>query len=117
MPSIFRLSRLAFFCLLLLPRFAVSAEVMPPLNAPPAGQQWFGVFLGEERVGFAHTTTRTVPNGYEVVSDSSTKMTVMGFSRGKRSPEKATGSMLISRCSRSSSSRRSRAKRCACRGR
>jgi hypothetical protein len=43
--------------------------------------------MGGERVGFAHTTIAAAPGGYEISSDGSVKMLVLGFSREAASRE------------------------------
>lgn len=57
------------------------AAPIPPLTAPPLGEQWFSISLNDERTGFAHQTVTKRPEGYEISVDSSVKLTVLGFSR------------------------------------
>jgi Transglutaminase-like superfamily len=59
----------------------------PLLTAPPIGDQWFTISMGDERTGFTRTTICAAPEGYEVASDSSARMVVLGFSRNAWSRE------------------------------
>src|SRR5512140_66407 len=75
---------LCFF--ILLPLLA-SAKPLPPLDAPPLGERWYSISLGDERAGFAHTVVSTASEGYEISCDGSVKMLVLGFSRQASSRE------------------------------
>lgn len=52
----------------------------PPVS-PPLGERWFGIFLGDERTGFARQTVAEKDGGFEFTGEGSVKMVVMGFSR------------------------------------
>ncbi|HEY6874705.1 MAG TPA: transglutaminase-like domain-containing protein [Geobacteraceae bacterium] len=73
-------------CCLVLPRIS-TAEVIPPLSAPPLGERWFRITMWDQRVGFAHTVVSAVPEGYRVASEGSARMEVLGFSREASSRE------------------------------
>ena len=60
----------------------------PPLVAPPLGERWFGIFLGNERTGFAHQAIAEKNGGFEITAEGSVKMVVMGFSREASSRER-----------------------------
>ena len=71
----------------LLSAVAVEATDRPLLTAPPLGEQWFSISMGGERTGFTRTAISAVPEGFEVASDSSARMVVLGFSRNAWSRE------------------------------
>lgn len=76
--------RLLLFTILfgaLFSRPALAAEPLPPLPGPPLGEHWFGITMGDERVGFARTAIRAAAEGYEVSAAGSSKMVVLGFAR------------------------------------
>ncbi|MBT1073813.1 transglutaminase-like domain-containing protein [Geobacter grbiciae] len=58
------------------------------LQKPPVGERWFGIFLGNERTGFAHQNITAKDGGYEITAEGSVKMVVMGFSREASSRER-----------------------------
>jgi len=57
------------------------AASIPRLSAPPIGERWYSVNMGDERVGFSHLKITETADGYEIFSEGSVKMLVMGFSR------------------------------------
>ena len=63
------------------------AAVLPKLDAPPEGERWFTIKMGDERVGFAHLNITRSADGYLIYSEGSVKMRVMGFSREATSRE------------------------------
>ena len=65
----------------------VFAGPVPKLAAPPEGERWFSIKLGEERVGFAQLNISKAGAGYRIESKGSVKMRVMGFSREATSRE------------------------------
>jgi len=73
--------------LMLLVPASLPAATIPQITAPPFGERWFSVNLGDERVGFAHMNIQPREGGYQISSDSSVKMVVMGFSREASSKE------------------------------
>jgi Transglutaminase-like superfamily len=82
-----RLLALYIFMLALL--IPVNGGAADPLllTTPPLGEQWFSITMGNERTGFTRTAISAVPGGYEVASDSSARMVVLGFSRNAWSRE------------------------------
>ena len=72
--------------LLCTPRSLFAAGV-PKLTAPPVGERWFSINLGNERVGFAHLNIGAAGDGYRIETEGSVKMRVMGFSREATSKE------------------------------
>uniref|UniRef100_A0A831XDU4 Transglutaminase domain-containing protein n=1 Tax=Geobacter metallireducens TaxID=28232 RepID=A0A831XDU4_GEOME len=71
--------------------FAVSAGARPAPPAPvtpPLGDRWFGIFLGNERTGFARQNIAEKDGGFEIYGEGSVKMVVMGFSREASSRER-----------------------------
>ena len=66
---------------MLLSPFVSIAGSIPRLNTPPVGERWYSVNMGEERVGFSHLKITDTPTGYEIVSEGSVKLLVLGFSR------------------------------------
>ena len=92
LPTI--LIRILILCCLLAPSNATAVEPLARLAAPPLGEQWFGITMGEEqRTGFARTAIGTAPGGYVVTADNSARMVVLGFSREAW----ATESFLVGR--------------------
>lgn len=77
-------------------RAAAGREVAPPataariapLNSPPLGERWFSLVMNDERTGFAFVRTIVNPGGYEIFTEGSVKMLVMGFSREAASRER-----------------------------
>ncbi len=63
------------------------AESLPPLSSPPLGERWFSVTMWNQRVGFAHTAIAASTEGYEVSTEASARMEVLGFSRDAFSRE------------------------------
>lgn len=72
-----------------MPSSAVSRTLPTPPHLP-LGESWFGIFLNDERSGFAVTTIREVPAGYRIESESAVKMTGLGFSRDMTARESYT---------------------------
>lgn len=63
---------------------AVSPALAVPfkkLDKPPLGEQWFGIYVDNERVGFYHQMISEVADGYRMEGDGSVRMKVMGFSK------------------------------------
>jgi len=81
MPRIFRSILLIIPLALLFCTSGALAASTGALTQPPLGERWFKITMGDEKVGFAHTTIATAPGGYQVSSESSTKMKALGFSR------------------------------------
>ena len=82
---------LCIFFIVALTAFSVSAGARPSPPAPvrpPLGERWFGIFLGNERTGFAHQNIAEKDGGFEITGEGSVKMVVMGFSREASSRER-----------------------------
>lgn len=82
---------LCIFFIVALTAFTVIAGTKPSPPAPvrpPSGERWFGIFLGNERTGFAHQTIAEKDGGFEITVEGSVKMVVMGFSREASSRER-----------------------------
>ncbi len=78
-------------CALLLSCSAIcraASPIHPPLTTLPIGERWFSVSLNDERRGFAYLKIATAPGGYEVVSEGSVRMVVLGFTRQAASRER-----------------------------
>lgn len=60
---------------------AGAAQSLPPLASPPLGERWFSISMNGERVGFTHTNITRTADGFEITSEGSAKMLVLGFSR------------------------------------
>jgi transglutaminase-like putative cysteine protease len=69
---------------------SAAARTLPPPAHLPLGERWFGIFLNDERSGFAITTIGEVPGGYRIESESAVKMTGLGFSRDMTARESYT---------------------------
>src|SRR6266567_1948338 len=77
---------LAILSCFLFPGMPAAAPI-PQLAEPPLGERWFSITMGDERTGFAHTSITEVPGGYEVISEGSARMVVLGFTREASSRE------------------------------
>lgn len=51
------------------------------LDKPPLTEQWFGIYVDNERVGFYRQNVLEVADGYRFEGDGSVRMKVMGFSK------------------------------------
>jgi transglutaminase-like putative cysteine protease len=69
---------------------SAAARTLPPPTHLPIGERWFGIFLNDERSGFAVTTIGEVPGGYRIQVESAVKMTGLGFSRDMTARESYT---------------------------
>lgn len=77
-------------CLLILILFASAPAWAAPvkkLDKPPLSEQWFGIYVDNERVGFYRQKISEVADGYRIEGDGSVRMTVMGFSKEASSRE------------------------------
>jgi hypothetical protein len=86
MNLIWTCTLLAILSCLLIPGVPAAAPISP-LTVPPLGERWFSITMGDERTGFAHTSITVVPGGYEVISEGSARMVVLGFTREASSRE------------------------------
>lgn len=62
----------------------VSPAVAAPykkLEKPPLAEQWFGIYVDNERVGFYRQKISEIADGYRMEGDGSVRMKVMGFSK------------------------------------
>jgi len=66
--------------LALMPNRAAALNFQP-LAKPPLGDRWFGIFFNDERTGFVHVRIGESGAGYRIESESSVKMSGIGFSR------------------------------------
>ena len=83
------LARFFVAVLVLLPFSPAAALELPPrLAKPPLGERWFSISKGDEKTGFNRLEIRESGDGYEVLSESDTKMTVLGFAREARTTER-----------------------------
>lgn len=87
MNMIHRIAACVVFAGLLIVPFTALAKTVPLLAAPPLGERWYSISLGDERTGFAHTSISMSPGGYEISSDGSVRMRVLGFAREASSRE------------------------------
>jgi transglutaminase-like putative cysteine protease len=69
---------------------SAAARTLPPPAHLPLGERWFGIFLNDERCGFAVTTIGEISAGYRIDSESAVKMTGLGFSRDMTARERYT---------------------------
>lgn len=77
---------MAALLLLALP-LPLIAATLPKLAAPPEGERWFSVTMGDERVGFAHLTIAKSADGYRIDSESGAHLQSMMFSRQSASKQ------------------------------
>lgn len=66
------------------------AASLPALTRPPLGDEWYLILLNNEKSGFLHLHTEKSGDGYTFTSESSVKITVLGFSREAASRETYT---------------------------
>jgi hypothetical protein len=59
----------------------VWAAPFKKLDKPPLGEQWFGIYVDNERVGFYRQKISELADGYRMEGDGSVRMRVMGFSK------------------------------------
>ena len=59
----------------------VSAAPYKKLEKPPLAEQWFGIYVDNERVGFYRQKISELADGYRMEGDGSVHMKVMGFSK------------------------------------
>lgn len=60
---------------------STAARSIPSINHLPTGERWFGIYLNDERTGFAVTKIEETSSGYHIGGESVVKMTGLGFSR------------------------------------
>jgi len=59
----------------------VWAAAFKKLEKTPLGEQWFGIYVDNERVGFYRQKISEMADGYRMEGDGSVRMKVMGFSK------------------------------------
>ena len=59
----------------------VWAATFKKLDKPPLAEQWFGIYVDNERVGFYRQKISELADGYRMEGDGSVHMKVMGFSK------------------------------------
>lgn len=59
----------------------VLAAPFKKLDKPPLAEQWFGIYVDTERVGFYRQKISEFADGYRMEGDGSVRMNVMGFSK------------------------------------
>ena len=72
-----------FLLVVLLLSVASPAAAEPPkkLDKPPLSENWFGIYVDNERVGFYRQVIAETADGYRMEGDGSVRVKVMGFSR------------------------------------
>lgn len=63
------------------PASNVEAASFKKIAAPPLTEQWYGIYVDNEQVGFYRQKISSAPGGYQIVADGSVKMKIMGFSK------------------------------------
>jgi hypothetical protein len=58
-----------------------AAAPFKKLDKPPLAEQWFGIYVDNERVGFYRQKISELADGYRMEGDGSVHMKVMGFSK------------------------------------
>jgi transglutaminase-like putative cysteine protease len=90
-PSPTALLLIFLMCAILLTCVAVCRAGVPALSSLtslPAGERWFSVSMNDERRGFGYLKIAAMSTGYEVVSEGSVRMVVLGFTRQAASRER-----------------------------
>lgn len=59
----------------------VQATPFKKIATPPLGEQWFGIHVDNERVGFYRQRITEIADGYRIEGDGSVRMKIMGFSK------------------------------------
>src|SRR5689334_4568520 len=78
------------FLLLVLALAGFSMAAAAPfkkLDKPPLTEQWFGIYVDNELVGYYHLKIVETPEGYRMEEDGSASVKVMGFTRLSTSRE------------------------------
>jgi len=68
---------------------STAALSIPSIHLP-TGERWFGIYLNDERTGFAVTKIEETASGYHIAGESVVKMTGLGFSRDMTARESYT---------------------------
>lgn len=78
------LSRVKVFIaglLLICSSLAAMAAPFARIDAPPLTEQWFGIYVNSERVGFYRQQVDKLDDGYKIEGNGSVRMKVMNFSK------------------------------------
>lgn len=59
----------------------VFAKTTGMISAPPMSENWFGIYVDSDRVGFYRQVISPSPDGYRMEGYGSVRMNVMGFSK------------------------------------
>ena len=59
----------------------LSAAPFKKLEKPPLTENWFGIYVDNERVGFSRQKISETADGYRLEGDGSVRINLMGFSR------------------------------------
>lgn len=59
----------------------VFAKTAGMISAPPMSENWFGIYVDNDRVGFYRQVISPSPDGYRMEGYGSVRMNVMGFSK------------------------------------
>jgi len=51
------------------------------IATPPLTEQWYGIYVDNDQVGFYRQKISEAPAGYQIVADGSVKMKIMGFTK------------------------------------
>lgn len=81
-------TRLFMIILLLILPSITFASAAPKLEGPPLGERWFSISMNGEWVGFSHTRVSKTSDGFELFSEGSARLKVMGTSRQASSRER-----------------------------
>ena len=76
-----RIIYLLLFVLLSTGVCPVLAAPFKKLDKPPLAEQWFGIYVDNERVGFSRQKISEIADGYRMEGDGSVSLKVMGYSR------------------------------------
>lgn len=72
---------LILILVLILPFQSVAAPLQRKLEKPPLSENWYGIYVDNEQVGFYRQTISETSQGYLMEGDGSVRMKVMGFSK------------------------------------
>jgi hypothetical protein len=59
----------------------LSAATFKKLEKPPLTENWFGIYVDNERVGFSRQKISETADGYRMEGDGSVRINLMGYSR------------------------------------
>ena len=67
--------------LIIVASLPASAEAFKKLDKPPLSENWYGIYVDNDRVGFYRQKISETSQGYLMEGDGSVRMKVMGFSK------------------------------------